>query len=234
MEGPFWLQACHDSIGLNWGRVLGLLPPSPSFFFFVFIFLPGVAAAAAAIFQGDHAFLLSCCCCSHIAVASLRNSLEEWIHCHNFFFLFFLFLFVFQSQVSREGDEHFFSLKVEEWIRGHAIARSSCRLLQSAKNASSLWQLKSESGPRNCTIQLQASPEREERFFSLTVEEWIRGRAIARSGNLAFEILFAFHHSQTPRRLLLLLVNILRYQIERGCYSSINFSCSLNCCIQLD
>jgi hypothetical protein len=26
----------------------------------------------------------------------------------------------------------------------------------------------------------------------------------------------------------------LRYRIERGCHSSINFSCSLNCCIQLD
>jgi hypothetical protein len=89
-------------------------------------------------------------------------------------------------------------------------------------------------GPRNCTIQLQASPEREERCFSLTVEEWIRGHASTRSGHLAFEILFAFHPSQTPRRLLLLLVNILRYQIERGCHSSINFSCSLNCCIQLD
>ncbi len=89
-------------------------------------------------------------------------------------------------------------------------------------------------GPRNCTIQLQASPEGEERFFSLTVEEWIRGHAIARSGKLAFEILFAFHHSQTPRRLLLLLVNILRYRIKRGCHSSINVSCSSNCCIQLD
>ncbi len=146
------------------------------FFFFVFIFLPDVAAAAAAIFQGHHAFLLSCCCCCRIAVASLRNSLEEWIRGHNFFFPFFFFLFAFQSQASPEGDE---------------------------------------------------------RFFSLTVEEWIRGHAIARSGKLGFEILFAFHHSQTPRRLLL-LVNILRYRIERGCHSSINFSCSLNCCIQLD
>jgi hypothetical protein len=41
-------------------------------------------------------------------------------------------------------------------------------------------------GPRNCMIQLQASPEGEERFFSLTVEEWIRDHAIARSGKLAF------------------------------------------------
>ncbi len=175
MEGPFWLQACHDSIGLNWGRVLGLLPPSPSFFSFVFIFLPGVAAAAAAIFQGDHAFLLSCCCCSHIAVASLRNSLEEWIRRHNFYFiLFFLSVCIpvagfsrrrwalilseswgvnpgprnctIQLQTSPEREERFFSLTVEELIRGHAIARSSCRLLQSAKNASSLWQLRSESG----------------------------------------------------------------------------------------
>jgi hypothetical protein len=81
-------------------------------------------------------------------------------------------------------------------------------------------------GPRNCTIQLQASPEGVlERFFSLTVEEWIRGHAIVRSGKLPFEILFTFHHSQTPRGFLLLLVNILRYRIERGCHSSINFSC---------
>jgi hypothetical protein len=51
-----------------------------------------------------------------------------------------------QLQTSPEREERFFSLTVEELIRGHAIARSSCRLLQSAKNASSLWQLRSESG----------------------------------------------------------------------------------------